>query len=240
MSSLRLTIECHQRGLLSKEAAEAVLEKREDLIKGAMRKQAAALIDSIQRLEDHTKEAGFLSGRGQGGGFLSKFKSGGKSPGGGWSDVLSNLTKMTALAGLAAGATTGAGALIQHSRDRRLRGRIQESYKQMFEEEPDLKEHLDDPDRRRTLTRDFGILSEVAPSLAAIPSVAGLWLRSKQTQPRIEPSEIGNLADIQRKIDEMHETHRGAGPKLAPLAVHGLVTGAMGGGAGGDRDHNKP
>lgn len=237
MSSLRLVIECQQRGLLSKEAAESVLAQRNEIIKVAFRKVAAELVESLANLEvENVKEAagGFLAGRGSGaGGFLSKFKSGGTSRGGGWGDVMSNLTKMVALAGMTAGATTGVGALMQHSRDKKLRGRVQESYKQMFEELPELKEMRETPDGQRLIERNFGILAEVAPSLAAIPAVAGTWIRSKGIHTRMDPQDIAGLADTQRKIDEMHETRRGGGPRLAPFPVHNIVSGAMASGGGG-------
>lgn len=238
MSSLRLVIECQNRGLLTKEAAESVLQKRNALIHTAMRKQAAELVASIQRLEvGETKEAagGFLGRGGGGGGFLSKFKTGGISRGGSWGDVVSNLTKMVALAGLTAGATTGVGAIMHHSRDKKLRGRIQGSYKQMFEEFPELKDMRESPEGQRIVDRNFGILAEVAPSLAAIPAVAGTFVRSKGIQQRFDPQDIAQLADTQRRIDEMHTAHRGEGPKMSPLQLHGLVDRAMstGGGGGG-------
>lgn len=238
MSSLRLVIECHQRGLLTKEAAESVLERRNALIRTAMRKVAGDLVSAIRNLEveETTKEAagGFLgAARGGGGGFLSKLKSGGISRGGSWGDVTSNLAKMMALAGLTAGATSGVSALMHHSRDKKLRGRVQDSYKQMFTEFPELNEMKESPEGSRMIERNFGILAEVAPSLAAIPAVAGTWIRSKGIQQRMDPQDIAGLADTQRKIDEMHEARRHGGPSIAPLQLHSLVPGAMATGGGG-------
>lgn len=248
MSSLRLAIECHQRGLLTKEAADAVLKKRNDLIGAAMRKQAQALVDSIQRLDyelDKEAAGGLLGLRGGGGGgaggFFSKFKQGGTSRGGGWSDVMSNITKMMALAGLTAGATSGVSAIMQHSRDKKLRSRVQDSYQQMFEEFPELKEQREDPQYRRMIDRNFGILAEVAPSLAAIPAVAGTWIRSKGIQQRMDPVDIAGLADTQRKIDEMREARHGGGPRMGPFSVQSVVDRAMAsGGAGGMGERQNP
>lgn len=89
---------------------------------------------------------------------------------------------------------------------------IQESYKQMFEESEDLKEWREDPVRSRIIDRNFGILAEVAPSIAAMPAVAATWVRSTSIHPHIEHTQIGQLAEVQLKIDQMHESHRGGGP----------------------------
>jgi hypothetical protein len=224
-SSLRLVVECQRKGLLSKEAAAKVLERRDALIKSAMRRAAEALVASICDA-DEIKEAGpadFLrkgiGGAEEGGGFLSKLRKGGltSSPGGhGWSDVAGNLGKMMALAGLTAGATTGVGAIMRHSRDKKLSKQIQQSYTQMFDEEPKLKELREDPERRGVIERNFGIMAQFAPSLAAVPAVAGSWVRAMAGQNQVSVGEIKNLAETQRRIDEMHEGRHG-GPALSPL-----------------------
>ncbi len=241
-SSIHLLIECESKGLLSKQAAAEVLDKRSDLIKAAMQRQAKKLVDAMLAVGE-TKEASFLGkavdylrpGKAieKDKGMLAKIKSGGLTGGEGhhgWSDVGLNLTKMLGLAGLTAGATAGTGAILHHSRDKKLQKKIQESYSQMFTVEPHegakLKEIQEaNPGR---VERNFGLLAKFAPSLAAEPSVAAAWVRATSHQNQIGPADIRNLAETQRKIDEMHEGRHG-GPGIAPLRVDALAQKAMGG-----------
>lgn len=225
MSSLRLVVEAHRTGLLTKEGADEVLAQRNDLIQKAMRKVAHELVASI-RVAGEVKEAGF-------GDFTNRLLGKGKevaqkateSPG--WKEVGANLGKMLGLAGLTAGATAGVGAIIRHSRDKKVKGQIQSSYHEMFEQEPKLKEMSNDPHQRSVIERNFGILSQFAPSLAAVPSVAGSWVRASVGQGQMSVGEIRNLAETQRRIDDMHEGRHG-GPSIAPLRADQVAQTVMG------------
>jgi hypothetical protein len=240
VSSLQLVIQCQQKGLLSKEAAVKLLHTREELIKVAMRKQAAILVASIRALNDdegETKEAGFPFGFGRaaqtakkGEGFLSKLRTGGLTGRGGkdgaghtgWSDVGLNLGKMLGLAGITAGATAGVGGIIHHSREKKLKGEIDRSYGEVFNQEPRLKELQEE--HPGVVERNFGILAKFAPSLAAEPSIAANWLHSSIAQGALGPSDIKNLVEVQHKVDEMHEGRRHGGPLLAPMSVDRMAT----------------
>lgn len=134
---------------------------------------------------------------------------------------------MLGLAGLTAGATAGVGAVMRHSRDKKVKSQIQDSYHQMFNEVPRLKEYHDDPAHRDTVERNFGILAQFAPSLAAVPSVAGNWVQATVKMP-LGPAEIKTLAETQRRIDEMHEG-RHSGPGISDLKVDQIAQKAMGG-----------
>jgi hypothetical protein len=208
-------------GRLSKEAALDVLRVRERLIKKALATEAAELCDRILQ-----KEAGFF-GRLTGGaktvakggsGLWSRLRRGGLTPqqGGGattWSDVGSNLLKMLGVAGLSAGATAGATALWRHRKDQALKGDIERSYKQMFTEFPDLE--TAPPERVRA---HFGVVTRVAPSLAADPIVAGSLLKQTVERNYFDPATVKALAETQRRIDEMHEKRSPFSPHLD----HGL------------------
>lgn len=222
-SSLELIAECQQRGFLSKEAAADVLEKREKIIKQAMFGRARKLIGSVKSQDAPAKAGGLLSKLRVGGQTGRVGKDGQATAGAGWSDVAANLGKMMALAGLTAGATTGAGALIRHSKDKKLRGEIDRSYKTMFKEHPglnDIEEH--DPGRVR---RHFGVLARYAPSLAADPTVAGTWVQATSQVGQINTGDIKNLAETQSRIDDARE-ERGA-MKISPLQVGSIASKAM-------------
>lgn len=228
-SSLRLIAKCQQQGLLSKEAAAEVLEAREELIKEAMRKHAGNMFSALLRRSG--RRAGPPLPPPPKTGILDKLKTGGRTPGStrpdtpdtGWSDVIANLGKMMAVAGLAAGATSGVGHAIRHSKDKKLKAEVQKSYHQMFKEHPglrDVEEH--EPGRVR---RHFGVLARYAPSLAADPVIAGQWVQATATTGQINTGDVKNLAETQRRIDEARE---GRGKiSLAPLKVTDFATKAM-------------
>lgn len=255
-SSLKLVVECHRRGLLSKEAAARVINQRNDMIGVAMRKVAHDLVVSIlsaDPIDDATKTAGFgdfidnfrrpaakVVTKAEG--FMDKLRKGGLTGGGkvtdaagnvshaahGWSDVGLNLTKMLGLAGLTAGATAGVGAVMRHGRDKKLQAQIQDSYHEMFNQVPKLKEYQEDPEHKGSVERNFGIIAQFAPSLAAVPSVAGAWVKATIGMGALGPADIKNLAETQRRIDEMHEGRRG-GPSLSPIRAEQIAQTALGG-----------
>lgn len=223
--SIRLIVECERKGVLTKAAALRLLQVREDLIKVAMRKQGAILVEAIRNAPDPAsfpKEAGFPDfGFGRSAkkseGFLSKLKSSGV----GASHVGLNLAKMLALAGLTAGATAGVGGIIRHSRDKKMRQQVESSASQLYDENPRLKEiEQENPGK---VMAHFGLLAKFAPSLAAEPSIAGPWIIGALKQQAISPADIRNLAETQHKIDEMHEG-RHVGPDFKGMALHPFAT----------------
>jgi hypothetical protein len=203
MTSLELARRLYQEGTFTKEAALDVLRARERLIKQALAAEAHKLWANLGRL---SKEAGWL-GRGTAAaaksGFFDKLRSGGLTPrgeGGQWSDVGANLLKMLGIAGLSAGVTAGASALLRHRQDRALQGDIDRSYAKMFDEYEDLKRLP--PEQ---VQRHFDVLARFAPSLAANPTVAGSFVTETTTRSLLDPKTIQTLAETQRRIDEMHE-----------------------------------
>jgi len=222
MSSLELVAACQQKGFLSKEAAARVLEQRELLIKEAMRKAAAGFFGALRSRP--ASKAGKV-----GKGFLERLKVGGRTPipehmgETSWTDVTANLAKMMALAGMTAGATAGIGGLMRHSRQLQDNKSIATSYTKMFDEYPKLKEIEDE--RPGLVQRNFGVLARYAPSLAAEPSVAGAWVQSTALMGHIDANSIKNLAETQRRIDEVHEGRKPF--KFAPLRATEFAAKAM-------------
>lgn len=226
-TSLQLIGSCHQRGLLSKEAAVELLGTRDRMIKQAMAKYAGRLFGILRKSTPiATTNKAKVS-------IFDKLKMGGLTPTKGkkddipgqvqWSDVASNLAKMMALAGLTAGATAGVSGIMKHRKDKSLRADIDASYKKMLSGNQDLKdveEH--DPGRVR---RHFGVLARYAPSLAADPTVAGTWVQNTSRAGIISVSDIKNLAETQNRIDDARED-RGR-IKLSPLQVGTFATKAM-------------
>ena len=232
-SSLELTKDLHDRGALSPAATTRVLEKRNALIKKALAVQTAELF----------KVAGFfgnVAGKifpgaapkpGLIGGLLDKFKSGNltpaleKSTGGGvgWGDVAANLIKLIGLAGLTAGATAGVGALIRHSKDKRLNNEIKDSYKQMFDEVPRLKDL--DPHK---VDNHFGVLVKYAPALAANPIVAGSFVESSASMNTIDINTIKALAETQHRIDDTASPTEGHFDRGVSLATRSVIPWAKG------------
>lgn len=225
-SSLQLIAECQQRGLLSKEASSQLLEQREQMIKNAMKKAAAGMFGKLLRRKQPLPVPAPPVGKG----ILGKLKHGGrtpevpgKSPVAGWSDVIANLGKMMALAGMTAGATAGVGGLINRSRGKKLRGEIDRSYLKMFKEHPQLKDL--EEEKPGIARRHFGVLARYAPSLAADPVVAGQWVSSTATLGQLNIGDIKNLAEIQRQVDQSREDR---GPmSQAPLKATEFATKAM-------------
>jgi hypothetical protein len=209
--SLSLVKDLEARGLLTKEAAQAVVVKRERVIRDALYKEAGGFFNTLRGMGEKPKGGGLLSS------IASKFSHGGMSPapekgGAGWGDVTSNIGKMLALAGLTAGASAGVTGILRHGRDKKLRQDMETSYKKIFEEEPRLQDY---PPGR--VERHFSILAQFAPSLAADPTVAAAFVNSSLGAGYIDPKTIEGLAAAQNKIDEMHERHSMSGAAPAHL-----------------------
>lgn len=223
-TSMQLIADAQERGLLSKEAAEQVGAQRDQLIRQAMRKLAAELVEMITTgslakeagigsIIDRFRSAGPAAAKAapKAEGFLAKLKHGGRTGseagGVGWGDVVGNLGKMMALAGLTAGATAGVQSIGRHHRDSKLNDQIQTSYSQMFNEYPKLRDIEERSPGR--IQRHFGVLTQFAPSLAATPTVAGAFIQSSAQMEQIDVGAIKNLAETQSRIDEMNEKRHG-------------------------------
>lgn len=244
--SVYLVAECQRRGLLSKEAGDEVLAKREKIIKAAMRKQAAELVGSIMRAQvvkqaSIAKEAGRLGdaydaltgarnaakggkGAAEAMGFAESFKRGGMGQGGGWGDVTANLTKFLGLAGLTAGATAGIQGILRNSRDKEMNKQIEASYVAMFDEHPKLKEIQEAQPGK--VEKHFGVLARYAPSMAADPTVAGEWVKATALQGQVDPAAVKNLAETQRRIDEVNEGRNGI-RGLAPIKATDIAKASL-------------
>lgn len=233
-SSQQMLADACAKGLLSKTAADMVEAEREKLVKQAMRECALELVELVKiaglgSIIDRFRKAPAAVAKPieNAGGLLSKLRRGNATGGAGgasWGDVTSNLGKMMALAGLSAGATAGIQGLMRHRRDKQVNNDIQSSYQQMFDEYPRLKQMEEEHPGR--VARHFGVLSQFAPSLAAVPTVAGAFVQSHTQMNMIDSATIKNLAETQTRIDEMHE-HRHGTRGISPINVGTLATKAM-------------
>jgi hypothetical protein len=216
LTSLQLLEKCADNGLISKEAAQQVLEKRAGLIREAMQKCAIDLFKALRRAKPAE----------EGGGLLSKLRHGGATGGDhpGWGDVASNLGKMMGLAGLTAGATAGVHGLLRHSRDKKLKEEQQSAFAEMSND-PKIQE-LEEKTPGK-VARHFGILARYAPSLAADPDVAATWVRNSIHMGIVGPDMIKGLAETQQRIDEVNE-HRHGVRGVTPLRAGEFATKAMG------------
>jgi len=213
LSSLRLIVECEHKGLLSKEAAVSLLKTRDKIIKDAMAKEASNIF-KMRRAASKVQKPMSLIER------ILKGSATGTRENAGWSDVAGNLMKMMVLAGATAGIASGTGALIRHSKDRKLQKAVQQSYKQVIELDPELART-----ENRTKTRQmFGVLAKLAPSLAAVPAVAAPIVRSLNTAPA-ELHMLKALTDIQSRIDEAARHRRPV--TVSPLRAGEFAAKAM-------------
>lgn len=202
LSSLELLIACQQQGLLSKEAAAAVVRVRQRMIKEAMSKYAINLF-KLRKVPSTVESAKATKA----GGFFSKLRTGGVTgakESAGWSDVTANLAKMMTLAGMTAGATAGLGALMHHSQDKRLDAEVQNSYKTIMQENPNLAR----PEVRDDVRKYFGVIARFAPSIAAEPAAAAPIVTMMATQGAVEMATIKTLAETQARIDDFAEKRK--------------------------------
>lgn len=202
MNSLQLAVECHKKGLLTKEALDEVLLARERLIREAMQKEAGTLFSAVRGMKP--KANGFLSGVMRG---LKNEKRYVAKPGKEmmeapkeWPEVIGSLGRLAAAASLATGLVAGGSKIMRHREEKGLQKDIENSYRDMFKEYPKL-EDLD----RHKVQRHFGVLARYAPSLAANPTVAGSWVQSTAQMGYVEPASIKNLAETQAEIDQQSQ-----------------------------------
>jgi len=238
LSSLELTRRCSAKGLLSKEATHEVLRIRQRLYKEAMAKEAGPLFGKLRQV------AGAISKRTEP--FLSSLKKdlgfaragvpevlgeGGKVVKSGrppqeWGQYAAHLGKLMALGAGLQGAGMAATGLMRHSRDKEVRKDIENSYKGMFDEHPQLSTL--DPQK---VTRHFDVLARYAPSLAADPTVAGAWVKGTVQMGHIDATAVERLGATQALIDRHHEGRALFQPGHFHTGV-ALARTAMGGGGG--------
>jgi hypothetical protein len=214
LSSLELIAACQREGLLSKEAAVSVLRTRDRLLKQAISKEANSLFKSLRRVPAGVESAVKPAEKA---GFFKNLLTGGRTgtpQAAAWSDVTANLAKMMALAGMTAGATAGLGAIMRHSRDSKLQGELQGSYKTMMQDNPELAR----PEVRENTRKYFEVLARFAPSIAAEPAAAAPLVTTMSTQGTVEMPLLKTLAETQARIDDAAERRR-------PLSIQPLKAG---------------
>ena len=255
LSSIELASRCHQRGLLSKEAMDDVLRTRSRLIKEALAKEAGSLFKNLgervsgafahagphdplgrsatpagELLSSVKKHLGFGGMSGPTPVIARTGKDAGKVIGReplSWAGAGANIAKMLALGGALAAGSAGAHGLMRHSRDKKLRNEIENSYGQMFHETPGL-DNLD----KDKVRRNFGVLARYAPSIAAEPVVAGAWVKGTVQMGHIDADAVNKLSATQAIIDRHHEGRALFQPGQFTASVN-LARQAMGGSGGG-------
>lgn len=208
MDSLTLARTLHARGVLTKEATDRILATRQQLIKEAIAREAETLFGRMGR-GAQAAGGGAMSGLkrvfGRGGMTGGVTATGSPRPAAGHSDVLGNIGKLMAYAGLTAGASAGIHAIGRHSRDKQLRKDIESSYQEMFSEFPRELTTLRERDPHK-IQRTFEVLATYAPSLAANPLVAGSFVRQQAGLGVVDSNVIRQLAETQSLIDRAHES----------------------------------
>lgn len=172
MNSLQLTRHLHSQGYLSKEAAVRVLRKRDDLIKQAMRQWAESYFG------------------------IEKTAAGTRSPVQ-FTPSVKGLPGLLGLAGLVALGTTAAKVGLNALGDLKMKGQLNESYRQMFSEFPELKE---DKGQARKF---FSMMAQYAPALASNPVIAGTWVKATSDKNIVDPRDIQQLIESQQKWEDI-------------------------------------
>jgi len=220
LSSIKLAMRCYEQGLLSKEAAEAVLHVRERILRDAMAEKTAGLFNDMKSFLVKTPPpvveapASFASNLKKGLGF------GGGKPSS-WGEATGNIGKMLLLGGALAAGGAAASGIMRHSKDKKIKGEIEESYKKMYDETPALN-MMD----KTKVDRHFGVLARYAPSLAADPTIAGTWVANTVRMGQVDADLVSKLSTTQSLIDRHHEGkslfppgHFAAGMTMANAAL---------------------
>lgn len=221
LSSLELIQRCEERGLLTKEAAQEVEAIRKDLIKEAVR-------GSLWGKSKHVVEEGAKKAKKKG--FFDKLFGGPeltppKGKKSGWGDAASNIAKLMALGGLTAGATSGLNFAVGAVKDKRQRKLIQDSFGQIYNEEPGL--HTADPEK---VQRTFGLIARYAPSMAADPVVAAATTHAFIQRPvGTIMEDVKRLAEVEATITSSKKPTEVFKPDKMVLTVTKAVSGYGGG-----------
>lgn len=144
-----------------------------------------------------------------------------------WGAYAGDLGKLMALGAGIQGTGMAVTGLMRHSRDKGVKKDIENSYKEMFVEHPQLATL--DPQK---VTRHFDVLARYAPSLAADPTVAGAWVKGTVQMGHVDATAVERLGATQALIDRHHEGRALFKPEHFTSAM-GVAQKAMGG--GGDK-----
>ena len=204
--SIALLQRLQKQGLLSKEAAADVLQKREELLNAALAKQASILFRGLRQAPKVKKPLGLLE----------RMKLPGRTPmrgapedAGGWSDVTMNLGKILALAGLTAGAATGASAGVtglKTSVDEKKRQRaIESSFQSVKKMVASGRSGSPGAESATNLApaavrRTFDVLARYAPTLASDPVVAAEYVRHQAAEEGPFATHIQDLARTEQAV----------------------------------------
>lgn len=183
MNSVEVTRYLYKKGYITKEAALRILKTRNDLVKEATEQVASEFFG-------FKKEA-------------FSFPWGGGAPPAGpapaaknvldFKGSAKNILPLLGLAGLVSLGTTGAKVGLESVSDSRLKGDVDESYKKMFVEYPELK------DEKAKATKFFNMMARFAPVLASNPIVAGTWVKGTMDRNVVGPTEIKSLIEAQKE-----------------------------------------
>lgn len=234
VSSLELIDRLEKRGSLSKQAADSLRAKRELVLANTIAELAHGT---------HEKRAGFFD-------LLSKAKTpamtGGAAAAGAagtpivaagpqtWSDALSNVAKILAIAGLASGGAAAARGIGNHMRGRALEQDIEGAWPEVQTRVKRLNEASADGQGtgadEESVRDAFMQLVRLAPNIAAIPSVAAPIVRDTVMYPTgvKHDDRVRRWMDLQRGMDEMRERNSAFDPNDVNLGVN-VATKALGG-----------
>lgn len=140
--------------------------------------------------------------------------------------------KLLPIAGLATAAYAipyGITTAVEAAKASRRANAIEQSYEQMFDESPELKEYRHEG-RENEVRRRFDILKNFAPDVAASPMVAGSFVKGTMESPDlVHPASLKPIIDMQGAIAQSSrptDTYTTGYTKLiAPMAA--LAAGRM-------------
>lgn len=225
MDSLKMIGELEARGVLTKQAGHRLRLQRQTMIRNELVKEAGKLGRLLSDAKDAFVNKGHaFANKGMGaadrtlGPAMYRLSRERTDAGGslGMGHAGANILKLMALAGMATGASAGINAGINHSRDKKLNGEIENSYGQLLAENPDLAKR--DPELVR---KHFEVLSRYAPSLAANPTVAASMIGESSFKGGMGGQTVKMMTDIQSQIDRIHQGRSAFGdsPVLKHLPV---------------------
>lgn len=194
MNSVEVTRYMYQKGYISKEAALKILKHRNELVK-------EAVVQCTNEIFGFKKTAGwFLQnfGKGEAKGKLPLPEKGPKALAIG--KTFKNILPLLGLASLVALGTTAAKVGLGAVSNIRTRGNIDESYKKMFREFPELSEN------KPQATKYFNMMARFAPALASNPLIAGTWVKGTMDANVVAPQSIQQLMEAQNEWEKIQTT----------------------------------